>query len=215
MKFYAKSMCVLIFLTLAWYSCMTLVLLSDPSLAQARGDLLDLRLLWTAKKATALFESLSSPAMQRLRYFYALDLVLPLLYCPLLAVAIGLFLNIVPGEGLPEGATPPLGRRVIAGLPLAAGIFDIFENVAILCLARVYESTEAVPRVPAMVGGACTMFKWTFLLLPFIVFWYEILVAPRADEEAFDKILAKREGRRDKKSKVIEGSTSKEKEKSR
>ena len=67
----------------------------------------------------------------------------------------------------------------------------------------VYDRAGTVNRGAAFFGGCCTLLKWCFLVvLPLVVFWFEIVAAPREDEVAFDKVLEKREGRREKRGKA-------------
>jgi len=193
--------CFMAVSTSACYFAMYTVLNSEPSLSANKGNLLDFKMLWTRTAAESLFTSLSPDALATLKLFYVIDLVFPFLYAPLLSTLIALFLNIVPHEGLPAGATPPLARRVIAGLPLGAAFFDLIENSIILFLLNHYNKHTSLPRPVTMIGGIATMLKWAFFLLPLIVFWCEIISSPREDENCFDELLQKTDGRRDQRGK--------------
>ncbi|GMI27613.1 hypothetical protein TeGR_g3576, partial [Tetraparma gracilis] len=185
-KLYGRACLFLGLATLFWYACMYLVLVSDPALSRRKADLLDMSLLWTKSRATELFADLEEGgALRKLYIFYGLDLVFPFIYGPFLSIGLALFLRIVPGEGLPPNTTAPFARRVIAGLPVGASLFDLAENSTILYLVTQFLRRGEIGRIASMVGGVCTSCKWVFFGLPLLVGWFEIVQAPRDDEEAF------------------------------
>ena len=90
-----------------------------------------------------------------------------------------------------------MARCAIGGLPIIAGVFDILENTFILLSINrflglpigIVENRNLdlfMPKRLGMIGGLLTFFKWTFLVaLPTIVFLFELVLNPRADEELF------------------------------
>ena len=87
----------------------------------------------------------------------------------------------------------PSGRSGICLTPFLAGFFDTLENLAILALMHYYDGKKVI-RELALFGGMMTLCKWnSFVVLPLMIAFHELLWSPKDDELEFSEELEKKE----------------------
>ncbi|HUX22447.1 MAG TPA: hypothetical protein VMW69_14510 [Spirochaetia bacterium] len=135
---------------------------------------LDAQVFYTPQQAFSTIASYGSSIPYWVRIHLTWDLINPLMYTLLLSVAISWLLH--------RGFRPESRAAVFNLLPLAAGLSDILENLAIVVLLSVY---PAKPVAVAIFGTLFSTLKMTFFGLSVIML---LVAAARAALNRFRRI---------------------------
>ena len=124
----------------------------------------DLRLYYTSSELYALMSKYSQAGrFDYIKTRFTIDLLWPIIYVSFLAVAISYFYK----YQLSSNAILKSRRANLNLLPLAAGIFDLSENITVSI--NMYFYPMHVMGVD-WIAGICTFLKWVFVSMSLLAF---------------------------------------------